>query len=147
DASPFAWPNLAFAIVQGLGFAGLLLGFFGLLLLEVDAQQSRTSVFVALVAGLFVLILANRDPAHGLFAHRAGRNHWLPRMLAANVLILLLTIGIPYLRSIMGLAVPGFAALVGISGMLALSFLWLEGLRLAMRAFVARSPGPVAEMP
>jgi Ca2+-transporting ATPase len=126
----------------------LLLGFFGLLLLEVDAQQSRTSVFVALVAGLFVLILANRDPAHGLFAHRAGRNHWLPRMLAANVLILLLTIGIPYLRSIMGLAVPGFAtALVGISGMLALSFLWLEGLRLAMRAFVARSPRPRRGMP
>ena len=146
-ASPFAWPNLAFAVIQGIGFAGLLLlGFFALLLFDVDAQQSRTSVFVALVAGLFVLILANRDPAHGLFAHRAGGNRWLPRMLVANVLIVLLTIGVPYLRSIMGLAVPGFAALAGITSMLALSFLWLEGLRLAMRAHAARSPGPAAQV-
>ena len=147
-ASPFAWPNLAFAMVQGVGFAGLLLlGFFALILLDIDAEQSRTSVFVALVAGLFALVLANRDPAHGLFAHHAGRNRWLPRMLAANVLILLLTIGIPDLRSIMGLAVPGAVALAGITGMLVLSFVWLEGLRLVIRAFLAGSPAPAAEMP
>ena len=147
-ASPFAWPNLAFAMVQGVGFAGLLLlGFFALILLDIDAEQSRTSVFVALVAGLFALVLANRDPAHGLFAHHAGRNRWLPRMLAANVLILLLTIGIPDLRSIMGLAVPGAVALAGITGMLVLSFVWLEGLRLVIRAFLAGSSAPAAEMP
>ena len=135
-------------MVQGVGFAGLLLlGFFALILLDIDAEQSRTSVFVALVAGLFALVLANRDPAHGLFAHHAGRNRWLPRMLAANVLILLLTIGIPDLRSIMGLAVPGAVALAGITGMLVLSFVWLEGLRLVIRAFLAGSPAPAAEMP
>ena len=144
DASPFAWTNLAVAIVQGMGFAGLLLlGFGGLILFGIDAEQSRTSVFVALVAGLFVLILANRDPAHALLASRAQRNRWLPRMLGANVLILLLAIGIPYFRAIMGLATPGLAAIAGISGMLVLTFLWLEGLRLALRAFAVhpRNPG------
>ena len=139
DASPFAWPNLVIAVVQGLGFAGvLLLGFYGLLLGGVGPEQGRTAVFIALVAGLFVLILANRDPAHALVASQAGRNRWLPRMFAANVLILLLAIGLPYFRAIMGLAAPGLAALAGLSGMLALTFLWLEGLRLGVRGFAAR---------
>ena len=134
NASPFAGHNIAVAIIQGLGFAGLLLlGYGALLGLGVDVVQSRTATFFALVIGLFALILANRDLAHPLVASLRIRNRWMPRMFAGIVLMLVLAISVPYLRSIMGLAVPTRAAWAGIGGMLVLVFAWLEGLRFALR--------------
>ena len=133
-ASPFAASNIGIAVVQGIGAAILLLvGYGSMLGLGIDATHSRTTIFIALVLGLFALILANRHPDHSLLAHSALRNRWLRPMFIGIVLVLTLAIGVPYLRDVMGLALPTLASLGGAAILLVLTFFWLEGLRLALR--------------
>ncbi|HET9033731.1 MAG TPA: cation-translocating P-type ATPase [Dokdonella sp.] len=139
-SSPFAAGNIGIAVIQGIGAAILLLiGYGGMLGLGIDASQSRTTIFIALVLGLFALILANRHPDHSLLAHSALRNRWLRPMFIGIVLVLTLAIGVPYLRDVMGLALPAWTSLGGAAILLVVTFFWLEGLRLALRLF-GRSP-------
>src|SRR5690606_25183717 len=105
--SPFAAANLRHAVIQGLGFAGILLLGYGLLLGQnLDATQSRSAVFIALVIGLFLLTLANRDLTHPALARHPAKNPWLARMFGAVALMLSVVIGVPFLRGVMSLAVP-----------------------------------------
>ncbi|WP_256645746.1 cation-translocating P-type ATPase [Thermomonas paludicola] len=132
--SPFAAGNIAAAAVQGIGAAGILLAGYGsMLALGIDVAHSRTAVFIALILGLFALILANRHPDHPLMAHSGMRNRWLRLMFLGIVLLLTLAVGVPYLRDVMGLSVPTAVTLAGSAILLALTFMWLEGLRLALR--------------
>ncbi len=148
-ASPFAAGNIGVAVVQGIGAAGILLvGYGSMLALGIDATHSRTAVFISLILGLFALILANRHPDHSLLAHSALRNRWLRPMFIGIVLVLTLAIGVPYLRDVMGLAFPTMPSLAGAAILLVLTFLWLEGLRLALRVFGAPNPSlPASEAP
>ncbi|KZC24539.1 ATPase [Rhodanobacter thiooxydans] len=128
--SPFAAANLRHAVIQGLGFAAILLLGYGLLLDQgLDAAQSRSAVFIALVLGLFLLTLANRDLSRPALARLPARNPWLPRMFGAVALMLAAVVGLPFLRGVMGLAVPGALALLATIGMLAAAVVWLELLR------------------
>jgi Ca2+-transporting ATPase len=139
--SPFAVANLRYAVIQGLGFAGILLLGYGLLLGEgLDAASSRGAVFIALVTGLFLLTLANRDLSHPLLARHPAKNPWLLRMFGGVALTLVVVIGVPFLRGVMGLAVPGVPMLLASAGMLAATIAWLELLRRTTRtsARVAR---------
>jgi Ca2+-transporting ATPase len=139
--SPFAVANLRYAVIQGLGFAGILLLGYGLLLGEgLDAASSRGAVFIALVTGLFLLTLANRDLSHPLLARHPAKNPWLLRMFGGVALTLVVVIGIPFFRGVMGLAVPGVPMLLASAGMLAATIAWLELLRRTTRtsARVAR---------
>ncbi|MEO7051725.1 MAG: cation-translocating P-type ATPase [Rhodanobacter sp.] len=132
--SPFARANLEYAIVQGLGLAAILLVGYGALLGQgMDAASSRTAVFLALVIGLFLLILANRDVSHALLHRMGASNPWLPRMFGAVTVVLVLVIGVPFFRGVMGLALPDSAALLGAAGMLLAVLAWLEGWRRAAR--------------
>jgi Ca2+-transporting ATPase len=133
-ASPFTRANLGYAVIQGLGFAGILLLGDGLLLSQgIDAAQSRTAVFMALVIGLFLLTLANRDVSHALLTRARAKNPWLPRMFAAVTVTLGLVIGVPFFRGVMGLVLPGNMALLGTVGMLLAALVWLESWRRAAR--------------
>jgi Ca2+-transporting ATPase len=128
--SPFARGNLEFAVIQGLGFAAILLVGYGLLLARgVDAAGSRTAVFIALVLGLFLLTLANRDPSRSLLAPTTQGNPWLLRMFGGVVTLLTVVIVAPFFRGVMGLVVPDSATLVYSALMLTTSCVWLEGLR------------------
>ena len=128
--SPFARGNLEFAVVQGLGFAAILLLGYGLLLAHgVDAAHGRTAVFMALVLGLFLLTLANRDLSRSLLARMTAKNPWLSRMFGGVVALLAVVIAVPFFRGVMGLVVPGSASLVYSALMLTTSCIWLEGLR------------------
>ncbi|MEO5621949.1 MAG: cation-translocating P-type ATPase [Dokdonella sp.] len=133
-ASPFARINLQYAVIQGLGFAGILLLGYGLLLGQgMDAAQSRTSVFMALVIGLFLLTLANRDLSRSLLTRIRAKNPWLPRMFGGVAFLLGLVIGVPFLRSVMGLAVPHAITLIWAVAILAIAIAWLEGWRRVTR--------------
>ncbi|TPG48615.1 cation-translocating P-type ATPase [Rhodanobacter glycinis] len=128
--SPFAAANLHYAVIQGLGFAGILLCGYGLLLGRgLDAAQGRSAVFIALVIGLFLLTLANRDLSHHALARTAAKNPWLWRMFGGVALMLAVVVGVPFFRNVMGLAVPGVFMLLAIAGMLAAAMAWLELLR------------------
>ncbi|EIL93054.1 cation-translocating P-type ATPase [Rhodanobacter spathiphylli] len=140
--SPFAAANLRFAVIQGLGFAGILLLGYGLLPGQgMDAVQSRSAVFIALIMGLFLLTLANRDLSHPMLARHPAKNPWLRRMFGAVTAMLVIVIGVPFFRGVMGLALPNAPLLLASAGMLLAAIAWLEFLRRAThvrpRAFVA----------
>ncbi len=128
--SPFARHHLVYAVVEGLGLAGLLLaGYAGMLGLGLPAAEARTAVFGALVLGVFLLILGNRQPGAPLFARQHPGNRWLPRMLLGMLLLLVLAICVPYLAGVMQLVPPGLLAIGFLLAMLLLATAWLEGLR------------------
>lgn len=135
DASPFAARNIAYALVQGLGLAVPLLGGAGAMAVRGWAPaQIRAAVFVALVLGVFLLVLVNRDLRTPLAASLRRPNPWLARMLLAVAVILALALGVPWLRQTMGLAMPAPASLGAAAAMLLAAVLWLELLRHAATA-------------
>ena len=140
-ASPFARANLQYAVIQGLGFAGILLLGYGLLLgQDIDAVQSRTAVFVALVIGLFLLTLGNRTISHPPLARMRIKNPWLPRMFGGVAVMLALVIGVPFLRGVMGLAVPDAVTLTSAAAILVIAIVWLETWRRVTRRIGRQTP-------
>jgi Ca2+-transporting ATPase len=136
-ASPFAWRNLARGVLQGLGVAAALLAGYGLLLGQGgDVARARTAVFAALVGGVFALTLANRQGSPG-----AARNPWVGRMLAAVLVMLAAVIAIPFLRRIMGLAVPDVRTVLAMAAMLAAAVGWLALMRWRHAAAPSRRSG------
>jgi Ca2+-transporting ATPase len=96
-----------------------------------DAAQSRSAVFIALIAGLFLLTLANRDLSHPVLARHPAKNPWLARMFAGVAAMLIVVIGVPFLREVMGLAIPNAPMLLASTGMLLAAITWLELMRRA----------------
>ncbi|HUH56562.1 MAG TPA: cation-translocating P-type ATPase [Rhodanobacter sp.] len=132
--TPFAAANLRYAVIQGLGFAGILLLGYGLLPGQgLDVAQSRSAAFIALIAGLFLLTLANRDLSHSVLARHPAKNPWLLRMFGAVAAMLVVVIGVPFFRGVMGLALPNAPLLLASAGMLLAAIVWLELLRRATR--------------
>lgn len=135
SASPFAIDNIVPAAIQGLGASAILLAGYGIMLgLGLETAQCRTAIFIALVLGLFALILSNRHPDHPLISSSGVRNRWLPPMFGGVMLVLVLAIGTPYLRGVMGLALPDTLSIGAAAILLIATFLWLEGLRLVLHA-------------
>ncbi len=133
-SSPFALANLEHGVIQGLGFAAILLGGYGWMLgLGMHTALARSAVFIALVIGLFLLTLANRDLSRSLLTSMRARNPWLPRMFGGVAVMLALVIGVPFFRGVMGLALPDGPALLGAAGMLLIALAWLEGWRRVAR--------------
>jgi Ca2+-transporting ATPase len=127
-SSPFARANLEHGVIQGLGFAVLLLcGYGGMLGQGASAVQARTGVFIALVIGLFLLILANRSLSRSLLARMD--NPWLVRMLGGVAVMLVVVIGAPFFRGVMALALPEAVVLGWAAVMLLVTVGWLEGWR------------------
>jgi P-type Ca2+ transporter type 2C len=86
-------------------------------------------VFGALVLAVLLLILANRDLTRPALMGVVAANPWLWRMAAAVGLLLVAVLGLPWLRDVMGLALPGAAGLAMALGLLVLCGAWLELLR------------------
>jgi P-type Ca2+ transporter type 2C len=132
NASPFAIDNVAYALLQGAGLAAVLLGSAWLLVAHGWAPGPlRATVFVGLVLGLFLLVLANRDLQHSVFVSLRLRNAWLLRMLLAVVAMLVLIFSVPWLRHVMGFGLPAAAALGVVALILLAAIVWMEGLRMA----------------
>jgi Ca2+-transporting ATPase len=144
DASPFALANLGIGLVQGIGLAAILLLGYAVLTglmgepqtwgldfgqgLGLGEDSARAVVFMALVCGVFLLVLANRSPRRAQAGEPRQTNPWLLRMAAAVVLLLLAVNLVPWLRNVMHFAQPdrtGFAAalamLVGVGAWLGLT--------------------------
>ncbi|MEO7199782.1 MAG: cation-translocating P-type ATPase [Dokdonella sp.] len=123
NVSPFSRANLLQGALQGLGLAVVLLAGYSILTSSgFSVEQSRTAIFASLVLSVLLLILTNRNPIRA--ATGAG-NPWVGRMAAAVALMLILVIGLPGLREIMGLAVPDIPGLIAI-GLLAMACVgWL----------------------
>ncbi|WP_291476875.1 cation-translocating P-type ATPase [Acidovorax sp.] len=132
--SPFGIAPLVYSVLQGMGMAAVLLaGQAWLADQGWDSAQSRTVVFGTLVLCVMLLILANRDLSRPALLGVTRPNPWLWRIAAAMLVLLVAVLGIPWLRALMGLALPGVQGLVVAAGLLALCLTWLELVRLAAR--------------
>ncbi|EJL88493.1 cation transport ATPase [Polaromonas sp. CF318] len=133
--SPFAVRNMSYGLLQGLGLALALLAANGCMLGQGwQAAEIRTTLFLGLVAGLFLLVLVHRHSVNIL------KNPWLPRLAAAVALLLSLVLWQPWLRGVMGFVAPsgrGAASLLLILGAMTL---WLLALRRVSAALQGRRP-------
>lgn len=122
--SPFALRNMAYGLSQGFGLALVLLAANWYLLEEGwPTAEIRTTLFVSLVAGLFLLVLVHRHSVNVL------QNPWLPRLAAAVVLLLSLVLWQPWLRGVMGFVAPSVAGTAWLVLILAAMTLWLLAVR------------------
>jgi P-type Ca2+ transporter type 2C len=136
-ASPFAIDNVAYALLQGTGLAAVLLGGAWALVSRGWAPGPlRATLFVGLVMGLFLLVLANRDLQHSVFASLRQCNAWLLRMLFAVVAMLVLIFAVPWLRQVMGFSMPGAGAAGVVALILLVSIVWMEALRIGRLQFL-----------
>jgi len=132
--SPFGAAPLGFAVLQGAGIAGLLLaGYAWLAAQGWSASQARSVVFGSLMLSVMLLILANRDLQRPALRGMTTANPWLWRMVLAMGGLLAVVLGLPWLRRLMGLELPGLAGVAAGAGLLTLCVIWLEGARLARR--------------
>ncbi|MGP1693574.1 MAG: cation transporting ATPase C-terminal domain-containing protein, partial [Giesbergeria sp.] len=132
--SPFAARPLLFSVLQGLGMAAVLLaGQAGLTGQGWSTAQGRSVVFGTLVLGVMLLILANRDLSRPAWHGVTDRNPWLRGMAAAVALLLVAVFAMPWLRTLMGLELPGAGGLAAGAALLALSLAWLELVRIVSR--------------
>jgi Ca2+-transporting ATPase len=128
--SPFAAAPLLSSVLQGLGMAAVLLGGQAWLVAQGwSGAQGRAVVFSTLVLGVMLLILANRDLSRPALTGVTDPNPWLWRMAAAMALLLAAVLGVPVLRDLMGLALPGMPGLATGVGLVALCLVWLEAVR------------------
>lgn len=122
--SPFAWRNMAYGVLQGAGLALVLLGANGYLLTQDwAAAEIRTTLFLSLVIGLFLLVLIHRH------SFRILGNPWLARLAMAVAATMALTLWQPWLRGVMGFVAPTSQGLVGVVLILGPTALWLLILR------------------
>jgi Ca2+-transporting ATPase len=132
--SPFAAAPLMHGVFQGLGVALVLLaGQAWLAGQGWTAGQGRGVVFSALVLAVMLLILANRDPSRPVLFGAAAANPWLWRMAAGVCVLLVAVLGTPWLRKLMGLALPGARELALAAVLMALCLVWLELVRVLGR--------------
>ncbi|MEO5607309.1 MAG: cation-translocating P-type ATPase [Polaromonas sp.] len=139
--SPFALAPLGQSVLQGLGIAAVLLaGQAWLVAQGWSVAQGRSVVFGTLILSVMLLILANRDLSRPALRGVSDPNPWLGRMAIAMALMLSAVLGLPWLRHLMGLELPGMAGLAVAAGLLVLCSLWLEVLRLASGRLWAHQP-------
>ena len=131
--SPFAFPTIAHGLVQGLGLAAILLVGCWLMLDQAwTGPVVRTIAFLALVGGVLVLALAHRGWA---WRAQAQGNPWITRLLLAVLGVLAVAVGIPWLRQVLGFALPTWQQAMAGLAILTAGAIWLA----AVRLLVARS--------
>lgn len=130
--SPFSAAALGYAVLQGLGIAAvLLLGNAWLMAQAWDTAPSRAVIFCTLTLNVMLLILANRNVTRPALLSAMAATPWLWRITAAMFVLLAAVMGLPWLRDLMGLAVPEATGLAVGGVLLGLSVLWLELVRRA----------------
>jgi Ca2+-transporting ATPase len=141
--TPFVLANLAHGVLQGLGLALiLLLGCGWMVHHGWAAQDVRTTVFLGLVGGVFLLVLAHRGAQAGAARDAtAGRNPWLLRLPLAVAAVLAAVLAGPWLRGVMGFSLPSILALGAAVSMVGASAVWTFLLGRVV-AIVRPEPGP-----
>ena len=129
QSTPFDARRLLPALAQGSGLAAALLGGCAWLLGHGwNAPDTRAAVFVALVAGVLLLILASRDPRRAPWRNLRPANAWLG-WLALGTVLLLGALLLPALRGITAFGAWRMPMALAALAMLLPFLAWLEALR------------------
>lgn len=144
--SPFAAAALFQSVLQGLGLATVLLGGHAWMAAQGwTPTESRTAVFSALVLGVMLLILTNRDTSRPILLSVTLANPWVWRMAAGVMLLLGAMLGLAWLRNLVGLAVPTAPGFIAIAALLGCCLAWLELVRLISPHGSRARPGRPSE--
>jgi len=128
--SPFAVWGLLHASLQGLGMAAILmLGQDWLVHQGWSTAQGRSVILSTLVLGVVLLILTHRDAQRSIWQSVIAPNPWLAHMMLGITVLIFVMLGIPWLRNLMGLAVPPPEGVMACAVLLGLCMLWLELMR------------------
>jgi len=93
--------------------------------LGLSEAAARAVAFIALVAAVFMLVLANRSPRQARSGEPRQTNPWMLRMAGAVVLLLVAVTTVPWLRKVMGFAVPDATGLAAAAVLLTVTGVWL----------------------
>jgi P-type Ca2+ transporter type 2C len=130
SATPFGLAQWLPSVLQGAGLAGMLLLAVGWMQAQGwDTALSRSVTFCTLVLGVMSLILANRQRSRHALSLKGMGNPWLGRMALGILGLLALVLGLPWLRELMGLAVPTPAGWAMVAALSIAGLAWLEGVR------------------
>ncbi len=122
--SPLARRNLVLGMLQGAGLAAALLAGCAFMASQGwPAASMRTAAFLALAAGLFLLVPAQREPARA--GARRAPNPWLWRLVLGVVLVVVALLEVQWLRGVMGFAQPDAPMLLAVAAMVAGTIAWL----------------------
>jgi Ca2+-transporting ATPase len=121
--SPFATRNLVQGLVQGGGVAIVLLGAcWTMVAWDWAGDTVRTLAFLALVGGLFLMAAVHRlSSAHPF----GGRNRWFSRMALAVTAAMAVVLAFPWLREVLGFALPTGPQWASLPAVWATLGLWL----------------------
>ncbi len=143
EDSPFAFERLAWGWVQGVVLALILTASVGLLTRTHWSQELiRTSIFIALVCGVFMLVLAGRGSRRLSHPAQPARNPWLMRLAWMALAMLALILGVPTLRELMGFEMPfrmAWAATAAVVAAQAVAMAALHAIRFSRLGRLARS--------
>jgi P-type Ca2+ transporter type 2C len=124
--SPFSLGNAAHGIAQGIGLALVLLcGAWALTGLQWDARMLRTTTFIVVVVGVFMLVVTNCNTAPLPSARLKINNIWLLRLFLALMAALALVFSVTWLRELMGFKIPNGSILTASGIMLLAVALWM----------------------
>jgi P-type Ca2+ transporter type 2C len=138
-ASPFAMHNVGYALLQGAGLAVVLLASAWWMLSNGwESGHIRATEFFSLAAGLFLLVLTNRDLRHSLLFSLKIHNTWVVRMLLVVIAMLTLIAGLPLLRQVMGFTIPPKTALAIVFASVLSTLIWMEVLRLGRLQYLRK---------
>jgi P-type Ca2+ transporter type 2C len=139
SASPFALGNVTRGLLQGFGLATILLcGASFMVYWQWDDRLIRATTFMVVVVSVFLLVIANRNVKRPMIGGVKLRNVWLLRMLLALIIALAAVFTIPWLRQIMGFAVPSSELLMMAGFMLFVAIIWMESVGWGLRLFARR---------
>ena len=126
-------------MLQGLGMAAvLMLGQDWLVHQGWSTAQGRSVVFGTLVLGVMLLILTHRDATRSIWQSLSAPNPWLPHMGLGMAALVVTMLGLPWLRDLMGLAVPPIEGLAACAILIALCMLWLALMRQVKQGLTKR---------
>jgi P-type Ca2+ transporter type 2C len=135
--TPFSALNIGHAVMQGLGLGALLLGSVWLMVSwQWPDGAIRSTVFSALIFGLFLLVLANREMHSSRFSGLRLSNPWLVRMLLSIVAMLTLLLSVHWVRQVMSFAVPPISAVGVASFIIVATVAWMEMLRIGLKLYL-----------
>lgn len=126
SSSPFSTKHIGFALVQGLGIALLLLAGYTILInMGWSIGEIRISLFTALVASIFLLVLANST----ISRHFEWTNPWIVYMFGSVSLLLLSVMFIPFFHNLLGFASITSSPIIAAGLLFILCGIWLLILR------------------
>jgi P-type Ca2+ transporter type 2C len=134
STSFFSLKELALSIMQGLIITSSCLG-IGYYFMHTghDQEEVRTVVYTTLIFSNLFLTLVNRSFYYSIFTTIRYKNRLLPLVLVASLIVLFLSIYLPFVRNIFDFEALSTPVMISCFSAACLGVVWVEGYKLVKR--------------